>query len=114
MGERAPTLTPSGRRPPSTRRRTKRKARRRKRNLSSTFKEPTDRRRSQILTSPSLMRAVVAVEDAVVDADVVVVAVVMDLLAIVRTVDPGSVETVRPAVDVEMDPAVEAVEDLVV
>ena len=66
------------------------------------------------------MRAVVAVEDAVVDADVEVVAVVMDLLAIVRTVDlvriveTVSVETVRPAVDVEMDPAVEAVEDLVV
>merc|ERR1719361_1145754 len=44
------------------------------RSLSSTSSEPTDRRRSQILTSPSLTRAVVAVEDA--EVDVVEVAVV--------------------------------------
>merc|ERR1719361_3012973 len=44
------------------------------RSLSSTSSEPTDRRRSQILTSPSLTRAVVAVVDA--EVDVVEVAVV--------------------------------------
>ena len=68
------------------------------------------------------MRAVVEV-GVVVDVEDAAVAVVMDLpvtvrivetVAIVATVESvESVEMVRPAVDVVMDPAVAAVEDLV-
>merc|ERR550517_1171314 len=67
-----------------------RRARRKRRSLSSTSSEPTDRRRSQILTSPSLTRAVVAVEDAEVDVgEIAVRTAVMDLVLAVAPVDPG-------------------------
>merc|ERR1719470_358785 len=109
---------------------TKRKAKRRRRILSFTFKEPTDRRRSQILTSPSLTRAVVVAVEAAEDvadadeADVDVTGMTVDLVRIVapvrivdlvRIVDPERiVEMLHPAVVVEMDLAVVAVEDPVV
>merc|ERR550517_1101795 len=84
-----------------------RRARRKRRSLSSTSSEPTDRRRSQILTSPSLTRAVVAVEDAEVDVGEVAVAAedavvdVTDVTDLVRTavIVTGPVKTaVRIAV----------------
>merc|ERR1719204_1476661 len=77
------------------------RARRRKRNLSSTFKEPTGRRKSPTSTSPLLTRAAAVEEEEDVDVDVVAAVMVL----------PKTVKTLLPVVAVEMVPEEEAVAD---
>merc|ERR1719378_835861 len=86
----------------------KKRARRRKRNLSSTFKEPTGRRKSPTSTSPLLTRAAAVEEEEDVDVDVVAVVTVLP----VTVMDLAkTVETLFPVVAVEMVPEEEAVAD---
>lgn len=89
-------MTPSGRRPPSTRRKTKRLAKKRRKNRLSTSRGPTDRR-SLKSTSPTLTRIpdVEVVEDVDVVAAVDVVERVESTANAVRDQKANSVNAAK-------------------